>query len=194
MPLNFDSVSHGTVAFGFFNIDADMLLLEHYFFFSTEFCSRLLHLADEAEPAVLEGYSIENPARIGNLIEAIHGYRLTGFIGEVYEKFPFPEKPEDFKQKPEGSENQELIRSIIEKHARPVSIPLTADRGRREAAIGEFRFTQKSFHELIRYVWRGGFPRWRDEQRPGYLVDFGQRVDSSHFWLFDTEPGSIRRS
>ena len=28
MPLAFESLSHGTIAFGFFNIDSDMLLLE----------------------------------------------------------------------------------------------------------------------------------------------------------------------
>jgi hypothetical protein len=33
MPLTFESISHGTIAFGFFNIDSDMLLLEKYFFF-----------------------------------------------------------------------------------------------------------------------------------------------------------------
>ena len=33
MPLTFDSLSHGKVAFGFFNIESDMLLLDHYFFF-----------------------------------------------------------------------------------------------------------------------------------------------------------------
>lgn len=31
MPLAFDTLSHGTIAFGFFNIDSDMLLLEQYF-------------------------------------------------------------------------------------------------------------------------------------------------------------------
>jgi hypothetical protein len=30
MPLAFESISHGTIAFGFFNIDSDMLLLEQY--------------------------------------------------------------------------------------------------------------------------------------------------------------------
>ena len=34
MPLSFESQSHGQVAFGFFNIASDMLLLERYFFFA----------------------------------------------------------------------------------------------------------------------------------------------------------------
>lgn len=33
MPLSFESRSHGPVAFGFFNIESDMLLLERTFFF-----------------------------------------------------------------------------------------------------------------------------------------------------------------
>jgi hypothetical protein len=31
MPLAFDTLSHGKIAFGFFNIESDMLLLEQYF-------------------------------------------------------------------------------------------------------------------------------------------------------------------
>jgi len=31
MPLEFDSLSHGKIAFGFFNIETDMILLGHYF-------------------------------------------------------------------------------------------------------------------------------------------------------------------
>jgi hypothetical protein len=28
MPLAFESINHGTIAFGFFNIESDMLLLD----------------------------------------------------------------------------------------------------------------------------------------------------------------------
>jgi len=41
MPLAFESLSHGTIAFGFFNIASDMLLLEHYFLFATDFVDLL---------------------------------------------------------------------------------------------------------------------------------------------------------
>jgi hypothetical protein len=34
MPLAFESLSHGTIAFGFFNIESDMLLLDRYFLFA----------------------------------------------------------------------------------------------------------------------------------------------------------------
>lgn len=38
MPLAFESLSHGTIAFGFFNIESDMLLCDRYFLFADEFC------------------------------------------------------------------------------------------------------------------------------------------------------------
>lgn len=45
MPLAFESLSHGAIAFGFFNIESDMLLLEHYFFFATDFCEHIRAMA-----------------------------------------------------------------------------------------------------------------------------------------------------
>jgi hypothetical protein len=49
MPLAFESMSHGTVAFGFFNIDTDMLLLEQYFLFGSEFCRQIGKLAENVD-------------------------------------------------------------------------------------------------------------------------------------------------
>ena len=34
MPLAFKSLSHETIAFGFFNIESDMLILDRYFLFA----------------------------------------------------------------------------------------------------------------------------------------------------------------
>ena len=45
MPLAFESLSHGTIAFGFFNIESDMLLLDRYFLFAEDFCSYLKNIA-----------------------------------------------------------------------------------------------------------------------------------------------------
>ncbi|RLB99021.1 MAG: hypothetical protein DRH90_21110, partial [Deltaproteobacteria bacterium] len=45
-------------------------------------------------------YLISQREMIGNLSGAIHGYEFTGFIGEVYKLFPFPESHAGFKQKP----------------------------------------------------------------------------------------------
>jgi hypothetical protein len=46
MPLLFKSVSHGDLAFGFFNIETDMLLLNGYFFFASDFCRHVATLRD----------------------------------------------------------------------------------------------------------------------------------------------------
>ena len=49
MPLAFESVNRGTIAFGFFNIDTDLLLLQQYFLFAEDFCGLLLHMAEQKE-------------------------------------------------------------------------------------------------------------------------------------------------
>ncbi len=174
MPLAFDSISHGTIPFGFFNIDSDMLLLDRYFFFAIEFCSRIREIAECRGPGPYEAswdvYDIPNAGDIGDLMGAIHGIRYTGFIGEVYLRFPFPERPEDFKQKPEGFRTRDDVEAIIKKFAWTVEIPFCIDQEASEVSIGPYRFTRASFQGFIRYVWQGGYPRWRDEIRPDYVL------------------------
>jgi hypothetical protein len=180
MPLAFDSTSHGPIAFGFFNIDSDMLLLDRYFLFATEFCSHIIKMAEYVEPGPYatswEVYNIPNPADIGDLMGAIHGVHYTGFIGEAYLRFPFPERPEDFKQKPEGYRTRADMVAIIEKFARTVEIPFSIDPEAGEVSIGPYGFTRAAFHELIRYVWQGGYPRWKDEIRPDYVLAMKEAI------------------
>ena len=133
----------------------------------------------------MQGYHIKDAPKIGNLMEAIHGVRHTGFIGELYKMFPFPKKPENFKQKPEGVENQASVREAIEKYGSPTQIPLSIDESKQEVSIGEYRFTRDSFQALIRYVGQGGYPRWRNEVGPDYIVQFKQRVETMICWLFE---------
>jgi hypothetical protein len=183
MPLAFDSISHGPIAFGFFNIDSDMLLLDRYFFFATEFCGHIRKIAEYTGPlpyeASWEVYDIPDPADIGDLMGAIHGVRYTGFIGKVYLMFPFPERPEEFKQKPEGYLTRANMVAIIEKLARTVEIPVSIDCKAGEVSIGPYRFTMAAFQELIRYVWQGGYPRWRDEIRPDYVLAMREAIRCS---------------
>ena len=98
MPLAFESMNHGTIAFGFFNIDSDMLLLEQYFLFGSEFCQHISNMAENADEEQLKAtwlvYTIEDRRQIGDLMGAIHGIRFSGFIGELYRRYPFPEEPE----------------------------------------------------------------------------------------------------
>jgi hypothetical protein len=174
MPLAFESLSHGTIAFGFFNIESDMLLLDRYFLFAEDFCRYLKNIAknggDQPYHACWQVQFIEAVEDIGDLMGAIHGVRFTGFIGELYRRFPFPRQNEDFKQKPEGFQTQSLVSAIITKYARPRDISVAIPPGSGEIEIGVCRFNRAQFQELIKYVWRGGYPRWQDERKPGYVT------------------------
>jgi hypothetical protein len=178
-------MSHGQIAFGFFNIDSDMLLLENYFFFAQEFCKYICEISDYEDgfEKTWEVYYIEKPEEIGDLMGAIHGVRFTGFIGETYRLYPFPERQEDFKQKPEGFETQTVFKEIISRYANRIKIPFTANPEKRNVKIGDYVFTRDWFHELIKYVWIGGMPRWRNEERPDYVLDMKRSMEQSKHWL-----------
>ncbi len=180
MPLAFQSLSHGQIAFGFFNIESDMLLLEHYFFFADEFCRHISALADSTDPYSFssdwEVFDISNRMRIGDLMGAIHGLHYEGFIGEVYKRFPFPKSQEEFKQKPEGHQTREVMKEIIEKYGVKTSIQFSVA-GDGRVSIGEYVFGRRNFLELIRYVWLGGYPRWKDRIRPDYVLEMKKRIE-----------------
>ena len=116
---------------------------------------------------------------------AIHGTRYIGFIGELYRRYPFPEKPEDFKQNPEGHQRQALVRRIISGFASRILIPVNANKRALEVDIGEYKFSRMTFQELIKYVWRGGYPRWRDGIRPDYVLDMQAKITSHPQKLFE---------
>lgn len=189
MPLAFESLSHGTVAFGFFNIDSDMLLIEHYFLFGSDFCRYICDMAENFHEDKFESnwpvYTIEDGSKIGDLMGAIHGIRHTGFIGELYRRYPFPEKPEAFKQKPEGYRNQTLVRRLISNYADRILIRVGADSSTLEVDIGEYKFSRETFQEFVAYVWRGGYPRWRDGTRPDYVLDMKAKIARHPHQLFE---------
>jgi hypothetical protein len=189
MPLAFESMSHGTIAFGFFNIDSDMLLLEHYFLFATDFCRFIGDMAVKSNEEEFKNkwpvYAIEDRIQIGDLMGAIHGVRYTGFIGELYRRYPFPEKPEEFKQKPEGYQNQALVRDMISAYAGRIHIPVNINEKALEINIGEYKFSREIFQELVKYVWRGGYPRWRDAIRPDYVLDMKTKIERHRLGLFE---------
>ena len=189
MPLAFDSLSHGSIAFGFINIDSDMLLLDRYFFFSTDFCEHISSIIESDEEGSIKTswqvYHIDNPEDIGDLMGAIHGIHYQGFIGELYRRFPFPERPEDFKQKPEGVKTRALVEDMIAKYAEYIEIPFIADKEAQAVEIGAYRFSRPSFHELIKYVWRGGYPRWKDEVKPDYVLAMKREIEQKKIGLFE---------
>jgi hypothetical protein len=187
MPLEFESISHGKIAFGFFNIETDIILLNQYFLFAQDFChdmDQATEKNDETYKTPWEIYRIEHED-IGNLIGAIYGIDHRGFIGDVYKLFPFPKKREDFKQKPEGFKTRTLIEELIQKFAKRINIPFVINQKDDKIGIGEYLFNRASFQELIRYVWVGGLPRWKDAVRPDYVLKMKVMIEQSKNPLFD---------
>ena len=156
-----------------------MLLLEDYFFFADQFAEWIMAQAQTKDLTDkcfrYSAYKINSREEIGDLMGAIHGFHFTGFIGEVYKKFPFPKAPEDFKQNPDGFKTQEIMRSELEKWAAPAALEICFH-GDGTVQIGTFVFLKNVFHELIRYVWRGGYPRWKNETRPDYIMTMKQEI------------------
>jgi len=187
MPLAFESLNRGMIAFGFFNIDTDLLLLQQYFLFADDFCGHLIRIAEGKTEETCETawkvYSIDSPMDVGDLMAAIHGIRYTGFIGEVYKRFPFPIREAEFKQKPEGFQNRPWIISLLERWAVSKTVPIRVEKGNETVSIGEYLFTKAVFHQLIQYVWVGGYPRWKDGIRPDYVMDMKRSLEKGSGWL-----------
>ena len=188
MPLSFETLNRGTIAFGFFNIESDLLLLDRVFIFAPEFCEHVGALAqDPGETAYETSWDvdrIDDPMDIGDLMGAIHNIRHVGFIGEVYRRYPFPSNPEDFRQKPQGNRTRDEIRALLDRYARAVVLPFSADPVQGAVTIGGLRFARQSFLELVQYVWLGGYPRWHGMQRPDYVQAMKERVESSRNPVF----------
>jgi hypothetical protein len=182
MPLSFNSTNHGNIAFGFFNIESDMLLLENMFFFADDFCRALEALSDIGDtgghPCLLPAYMIDDPREIGDLMDAIHKVRYTGFIGRVYALFPFPNDDAGFKQNPEGFASRKIISELIEGVSEAKSVVIKIPEPH-QIHISPYVFTARVFRELILYVWQGGYPRWKDEIRPPYVIAMKKRLQKT---------------
>ena len=188
MPLAFHSLSHGTIAFGFFNIETDLLLLEDLFFFAPDFCSMVGSLAhmqiSESRRAHLPGYCIDRPGDLGNLMGAIHGTDLGGFIGHVYRLYPFPQDPEEFKQKPYGNARRAVVEEMLRDWSQSIQIPIAWEAGPQRVKIADFTFSATAFRELVAYVWQGGMPGWQDNARPEYVMVMRESIKGSLAPLF----------
>jgi hypothetical protein len=188
VPLAFHSLSHGTISFGFFNIETDLLVLENLFFFAPDFCAVVRSLAQmqthESRRTRLPGYCIDRPGDLGNLMGAIQGTDLGGFIGQVYRVYPFPQNPEDFKQKPYGDAHRAVLEGLLSQWAQLVRIPIAWEEGAQMLQIGDFTFGAAAFRELVAYVWQGGMPGWQDNARPEYVVAMKETIKGSMAHLF----------
>jgi len=170
MPLAFESNSHGTIAFGFFQIESHMLLLDRLFFFADDFCDAVGALAGGRSPVELDGWRIDSREGIGDLHGAIAGRVHTGFIGQTYLRWPFPARPEDFHQNPDCHATRDEVAAMIAPFGRPRRIRLRGSAGSDPIRIDDYVFATQQFADLLAYVDRGGYPRWRAERRPDYVV------------------------
>lgn len=114
---------------------------------------------------------------------AIHGIRFTGFIGSVYKQFPFPDDPARFKQNPEGHKTREKITAQITAFARKKIVTAGFDESE-NFWFGPYGFSLPVFHELIRYVWQGGYPRWKDDIRPACVTAMAARIQKTENRFF----------
>ena len=183
MPLLFRSMSHGTVAFGFFNIETDMMLLDTMFFFADDF-SRSIAAMAAGGAGDMGSYRLQ-PHQVGNLMGAIHGVDHGGFLGNVYRRFPFPREPRQFRQKPDGYRNRPIIEEIMGRYTHAVTMRMSAGPSGKEAAIEEYLFDREGFQDLIVYLWEGGYPRWGENIRPRCVLEMKEAIARSAAPLFE---------
>ena len=164
-----------------------MLLLDNHFFFASDFCQRVTELAhhhpESAYRAAWVMYVLSQEA-IGNLRGAIAGVDLKGFIGEVYRTFPFPVETTAFKQNPEGHSTRERIEALVATFAPARRVPVMVNPKGESIAIGNYAFNRPQFHDVLLYVWLGGYPHWKDDVRPGYVMEMAAAAESSPHPLF----------
>ncbi len=182
MPLLFNSTSHGDIPFGFFNIETDMVLLNDHFLFAEDMAGHVSRLAESPLIGDIETaweiYVLREDG-IGNLMGAIAGVDLRGFIGEVYGHFPFPHEPDKFRQNPEGYRTRGLIEGIVGRYAAPGMVPVVIDGAGLTIAVGPYRFSRPGFERLLEYLWFGGYPRWKEMVRPPYILAMREAVGRS---------------
>ena len=186
MPLGFNTKSHGEIPVGFFNIETDMFLILDHFVFATDLCQWIIDWSNgpDDQEHTYGFYVFDDGQKIGDLMGAISGMVFTGFIGELYKKYPFPEEKEAFKQSPEGfktrGEVEELVKDWSEKQ--DVSVVISKEKG--TITIGPYEFLPEDFHEVLMYIWQGGWPRYKDEVKPEYVQEMMKAVVPSEHWLF----------
>ena len=198
MPLAHNSLSHGVLAFGFFHIETDLLLLERLFFFAGDFCAWLAELAGAADDrdfgGELPGWVVDDPAALGDLHGAIGGVRLHGFLGALYQRRPFPRHQRDFRQKPAGAFSRQEAAGLIAPFGRSQPVPILARAEPRRVEIGPYAFDRAQFLALVDYVWRGGMPGWQDGRRPPYLDRTAKALaasGSAWFRGLDLDPAQV---
>lgn len=180
MPLAFNSQSHGTVAFGFFHIETQLLLLQEIFFWAQDFCAMAQSLARAPKEQVfsdhMAGFGVRGRENLGDLHGAIGGHELGGFIGALYSKEPFPRSQDAFRQKTQGRLSAREVSQRALEYGSPEDIPVSADPQTSRFSIGGYGFNRAGLWELVTYVWRGGMPGWEGGKRPDYVLAMAQQL------------------
>ncbi len=182
MPLLHSSTSHGEIAFGFYNIEIDALLLDGLFFYCTDFCQVMGKLSLEPGEAEIAGYRFNDPAAIGDFHGAIEGINFTGYMGELFRRWPMPETPDLFRQNLAGEERRDESEAILARHAGAETIICRRNKGG-VVEIGAFIFSPGQFLDLIRYVRRGGYPTWEgyeDGKAPVCVINLAAAWGLAH--------------
>jgi hypothetical protein len=187
VPLAFDTVNQGTIAVGFFNVESDMFLVGDYLLFASDLCGWIAEQAARIEPDYSEDHEVwrVEPQAFGDLHGAMGGWDPGGFLGEVYARYPFPALREEFHQKPQGYRTRAVFEEMVARHGTCTVITLRADSVARTYAFGRFVFAVEWWRAVIDYLWRGGMPRWQDEERPEYVKAMAQAVEGSEHWLYN---------
>jgi len=132
----------------------------------------------------IPAWTIADRLAIGDLHGAIAGSDLSGFIGTTYAMWPFPRSIEAFKQDPDGAVTQARVEEMIAPFSERLELVVGCDETTGEVSVGELRFTDPQFAALVAYVDRGGYPRWRGEVRPAYVVEMIEALERarSRWW------------
>jgi hypothetical protein len=194
MPLAFSSLNLGRVAFGFFHIEVQMLLLSNRFFFARDFCELMGELAsarpDQPFEAVLKGWIIESSLDIGELHAAIAGISRQGFLGDLYRRWPFPQNRADFVQKTQGKATDKQVTLAIAGYGEQRKFAVASfDVGSGPCLdLCGYHFDQKGVRHLFEYLWQGGMPGWENKKRPDYLLETVAMIPKSgSFWLGEND-------
>ncbi len=189
MPLGFVTKSHGEIPVGFFNIETDMFLILDHFVFVSDLCEWIKQWAggEDDQEHQHEFYVFHDGQKIGDLMGAISGNLHTGFIGELYKLYPFPPEKHKFKQHTDGWKNRVAVEKLVQEFTPPENAAVVISKAKGTITIGPYVFGPAEFHEVIMYIFRGGWPKWQDGLPPEYVKDMMMTVISSKHWLFEMD-------
>ena len=74
---------------------------------------------------------------------------------------------------------------IIANYAEAIDIRVAVQNAGAEIKVGDYRFSNTQFQELLDYVWRGGYPRWKDDIRPAYVSAMGDNIMQNCQGIFE---------